>query len=77
MNFRRKSEVAYTWLRDAIIDGMLPGGERLVIDDLAVQLGISPIPIREALSQLQAEGFVIFKPHVKCLRRVVLSFPVL
>src|SRR5262245_41174639 len=64
MNFRRKSEVAYTWLRDAIIDGTLPGGERLVIDDLAVQLGISPIPIREALSQLQAEGFVIFKPHV-------------
>jgi DNA-binding GntR family transcriptional regulator len=64
VNFRRKSEVAYTWLRDAIIDGTLPGGERLVIDDLAVQLGISPIPIREALSQLQAEGFVIFKPHV-------------
>jgi len=52
------------WLRDAIVDGTLPGGERLVIDDLAVKMGISPIPIREALSQLQAEGFVIFKPHV-------------
>ena len=64
INFRRKSEVAYLWLRDAIIDGTLPGGDRLVIDDLAVQMGISPIPIREALSQLQAEGFVIFKPHV-------------
>ena len=64
INFRRKSEVAYIWLRDAIIDGTLPGGERLVIDDLAVKMGISPIPIREALSQLQAEGFVIFKPHV-------------
>lgn len=64
VNFRRKSEVAYTWLRDAIIAGALPGGERLVIDDLALQMGISPIPIREALSQLQAEGFVIFKPHV-------------
>lgn len=64
VNFRRKSEVAYTWLLDAIIDGTLPGGERLVIDDLAANMGISPIPIREALSQLQAEGFVIFKPHV-------------
>lgn len=64
VNFRRKSEVAYTWLRDAIINGTLHGGERLVIDDLAITLGISPIPIREALSQLQAEGFVIFKPHV-------------
>lgn len=64
VSFRRKSEVAYSWLRDAIIDGTLPGGERLVIDDLALKMGISPIPIREALSQLQAEGFVIFKPHV-------------
>ncbi len=64
IHYRRKSEAAYTWLRDAIVAGTLPGGERLVIDDLAVQLGISPIPIREALSQLQAEGFVIFKPHV-------------
>jgi DNA-binding GntR family transcriptional regulator len=64
VNFRRKSELAYTWLRDAIIEGTLRGGERLVIDDLAMKMGISPIPIREALSQLQAEGFVIFKPHV-------------
>lgn len=64
INFRRKSEAAHKWLRDAIIEGTLPGGERLVIDDLAAQMGISAIPIREALTQLQAEGFVTFKPHV-------------
>jgi DNA-binding GntR family transcriptional regulator len=64
VNFRRKSEAAYSWLRDAIIEGSLAGSERLVIDDLAQQMGISPIPIREALSQLQAEGFVVYKPHV-------------
>jgi DNA-binding GntR family transcriptional regulator len=64
LKFRSKSELAYIWLRDAIVEGRLEPGSRLVIDDLAGQLGVSQIPIREALSQLQAEGFVIFKPHV-------------
>jgi DNA-binding GntR family transcriptional regulator len=64
LKFRSKSELAYQWLRDAIVEGKLEPGSRLVIDDLANQLGVSQIPIREALSQLQAEGFVTFKPHV-------------
>jgi DNA-binding GntR family transcriptional regulator len=64
VNFRSKSELAYTWMRDAIIDGTLQPGSRLVIDDLAAQLGVSQIPIREGLSYLQAEGFVTFQPHV-------------
>jgi DNA-binding GntR family transcriptional regulator len=64
IKFRSKSELAYLWLRQAIIEGRLDGGARLVIDDLADQVGVSQIPIREALSQLQAEGFVTFKPHV-------------
>ncbi|HXF62695.1 MAG TPA: GntR family transcriptional regulator [Caldilineaceae bacterium] len=61
--FRSKSELAYLWLRDAIIEGRLAPGSRLVIDELAPTLGVSQIPIREALSQLQAEGFVTYRPH--------------
>jgi DNA-binding GntR family transcriptional regulator len=64
VTFRSKSELAYSWLRDAIVEGRLEAGARLVIDDLVAQLGVSHIPIREALSQLQAEGFVTYKPHV-------------
>ena len=39
-------------------------GERLVIDDLAKRLGVSIIPVREALQMLQAEGLVVNVPHV-------------
>ena len=45
-------------LRAAIIDGTLPAGERLVEDAIAEQFGVSRVPVREALRQLESEGFV-------------------
>ena len=39
-------------------------GTRLLIEDLAGRLNVSPIPVREALQQLQAEGFVVIEPYV-------------
>lgn len=45
-------------LRDAIIDGALPAGYPLRQEELASRFGISRIPLREALRQLEAEGFV-------------------
>ena len=39
-------------------------GEPVVIDALARQLGVSQIPIREALRQLEANGFVRIAPYV-------------
>ena len=52
---------------DAIRDGILHGnygeGEPLRQDALADELGVSRIPIREALRQLEAEGLVTFSPH--------------
>ncbi|MBZ0300429.1 MAG: GntR family transcriptional regulator [Anaerolineae bacterium] len=61
---RSKNELVYASLRAAIIHGELAPGERLVIDELAGELGVSQIPIREALRQLEADGFVVSKPHV-------------
>lgn len=62
--FRSKKEAVLESLRSSIVNGALRPGERLVIDDLARRLGVSPIPIREALQQLQADGFVEIQPHV-------------
>jgi DNA-binding GntR family transcriptional regulator len=64
VEFRSKQELAHDFLRVAILRGDLEPGSRLVIDELASRLGISQIPVREALQQLQAEGFVVIEPHV-------------
>ncbi len=50
-------------LRTAILQGRLKEGERLHQLALARQLGLSPIPLREALRQLEAEGFVTLEPY--------------
>jgi DNA-binding GntR family transcriptional regulator len=62
--FRSKKEFAYDILRDTILEGQLEPGARLVIDELAAELGVSQIPVREALQQLQADGFVTIEPYV-------------
>src|SRR5439155_15056712 len=62
--FRSKNELVYDALKNAILQCELKPGSRLVIDELAAELGVSQIPVREALRQLEANGFVIFEPHV-------------
>jgi DNA-binding GntR family transcriptional regulator len=54
---------AYDALRDRIIRGDLPEGMPLRQDALAAELGVSRIPVREALRQLEAEGLVTFRPY--------------
>jgi DNA-binding GntR family transcriptional regulator len=50
-------------IRDMILNGPLKPGDRLRQDELANTFGVSTMPIREALRQLQAEGLVIFRPR--------------
>ncbi len=59
-----KQEFVYRTLRKALLACEIQPGERLVIDDLAKRLGVSIIPVREALQMLQAEGLVVNVPHV-------------
>lgn len=47
---------AYDGIREAIREGSLTPGQRLVERDLAVQLGVSRTPVREALRLLEAHG---------------------
>jgi DNA-binding GntR family transcriptional regulator len=61
---RSKKELVTKTLRDAILNGELIPGTRLVIEDLARQLGVSPIPVREALQQLDADGYVAIEPYL-------------
>jgi DNA-binding GntR family transcriptional regulator len=50
-------------LRERILRGHYPEGDPLRQDALAEELGVSRIPVREALRQLEAEGLVTFSPH--------------
>ncbi len=57
-----KSHVV-TRLREAIIGGKYRPGERLNESRLARQFGVSRIPVREALMQLQEQGLVMNHPR--------------
>jgi DNA-binding GntR family transcriptional regulator len=59
-----KQERTYTVLRDRIHSGTFAPRARLNIDALARELGVSAIPVREALRRLEAEGWVKFQPNV-------------
>lgn len=50
-------------LRRRIVDGELKSGFQLRQDALAAEFGVSRIPVREALMQLEAEGLVKIHPH--------------
>lgn len=51
-------ERAYHHLRHAILVGEITYAHRLVDKDIALELGMSRMPVREALLQLRSEGFV-------------------
>ncbi|MEO7456270.1 MAG: GntR family transcriptional regulator [Gemmatimonadaceae bacterium] len=65
MPLRRQTLAGQTLdaLRDRILRGHFPEGEPLRQDAIAEELGVSRIPVREALRQLEAEGLVTFNPH--------------
>jgi DNA-binding GntR family transcriptional regulator len=53
-----RSDELYAKLREAIIEGVLQPGERLIEEALATSANISRTPVREALQKLQVEGLV-------------------
>lgn len=62
-DFEPESERVTRQLRDEIIDGARPPGSRLVERDLAAELGVSRLPVREALRALVTEGLVTPRPR--------------
>ena len=56
-------ELAYSILREAIITGALRPGQKLRQEAVAEAIGVSRIPVRSALMQLESEGLVVLQPH--------------
>lgn len=59
-----KTELAYRVMRARIDSGEYTPGYRLVIAPIAHELGISAVPIREAIRRLEAEGLITFERNV-------------
>ncbi|WP_029009426.1 GntR family transcriptional regulator [Azospirillum halopraeferens] len=60
---RTATEFVEATLRTAILTGRLRGGTPLRQEDLAASFGVSRMPIREALRQLEAQALLDFVPH--------------
>ncbi|MCU1548852.1 MAG: transcriptional regulator, GntR family [Arthrobacter sp.] len=59
-----KSEQAYAAIKAHIVDGAYSPGYRLVLARIAEDLGVSVVPVREAIRRLEAEGLVTFERNV-------------
>ena len=59
-----KTQLAYEWLHERIVSGSLPPGARLVLAQVAAELDVSVVPVREAVRRLEAEGLVTFEKNV-------------
>ena len=62
--FLTKKEYVALRLREMIVSGQMAPGTRIRQLQLAADLGISATPVREAIRQLESEGYVQSTPHV-------------
>ncbi|MFJ4460785.1 GntR family transcriptional regulator [Streptomyces sp. NPDC088928] len=62
-DFEPESERVTRQLRNEIIDGVREPGSKLVERELAAELGVSRLPVREALKALVTEGLVTPRPR--------------
>ena len=61
--YKTVGQMVYAVLREAILSGAFAPGEWLRQESLAEAIGVSRIPVRTALLQLESEGLVEFHPH--------------
>ncbi len=63
LKYSSLSEQVYKYLRKQMNHGELLPGSTINIGEIAAQLGISKTPLRDALMQLELEGFVTILPR--------------
>jgi len=63
LSYRTMQELVAEALRRQILSGELPPGAHLQQERIAQSLGVSRQPVREALRQLEVEGYLTIEPH--------------
>ncbi|GIW08744.1 MAG: GntR family transcriptional regulator [Dehalococcoidia bacterium] len=62
-NVQSLAEQIYFWLKERIIIGELKAGERLSVDQIATEIGVSRTPVRDAVNRLALEGMLVVHPR--------------
>jgi DNA-binding GntR family transcriptional regulator len=62
-SFQTVEEMSQSFIREAIIQGVFRPGERLNLDVIASTLGVSRMPVRASLRQLEGEGLLTIHAH--------------
>ena len=73
VSFKERSlrDVIYNEILEDIANGKLYPGEKLVESDLAKKFNVSRSPVREALLQLEREGFIVHRKNVGAVVRKI------
>jgi DNA-binding GntR family transcriptional regulator len=63
LKLQSTADALATRIREDILDGTFTAGDPLPQEEMAARYGVSRSPIREALRQLEAEGWIIYHPN--------------
>ncbi len=64
-------EKVYSEIKEKILTGQLQGGQQIRAGEIAKTYGVSGTPVREALIQLEGEGYVTYEPYKGAVVRTV------
>ncbi|WP_233275800.1 GntR family transcriptional regulator [Salibacterium aidingense] len=62
-----KTKYAYTVIKDRILDGTYAPGQRIILDQIAKEVGSSHIPVREAIRRLEADNLIEYRQNAGAL----------
>ncbi len=71
LNIKSLKEQVYEFIREAMRRGEILPGSVIDMEDTSVRLGVSKTPLRDALLQLEMEGFVTILPRRKVVVNVL------
>jgi len=63
LKFKQTKDYIAQALREQILSGTIPDGEKLTQEQISEKLGVSRIPVREAMQILELEGFLERQPN--------------
>ena len=69
INYKTIREQVSTYIRDQILQSKIKPGERILEQEIADELEISRVPVRESLRQLEQEGLLEYRRNRGCVVR--------